>query len=118
MTAIQKACYILTASAVVLAALLLAAVQERFIPAAQATPLIVSRESLTMMTARTRVNQESLFVLDNASQKLLIYDLDVAKQRMNLAGFIELGQLFAANTGGPNIVRPGGNGGGNPRMPR
>ncbi|MCX5658287.1 MAG: hypothetical protein NTW19_01025 [Planctomycetota bacterium] len=100
MNSTQKACCILMASAFVLAALLLVTLQERFTARAEASPLIIARENITAMTAKTRINQESLLVLDNASQKLLIYDLDVAKQRMNLIGETDLSKLFAPPGGG------------------
>lgn len=115
MTSIEKACYLLIASSFVLAAMLLAALQDRITPQAHATPMLLSRDNLTVMTAKTRVNEESLVILDNASQKLLIYNLDVPKQRMNLSGAIDLAQLFAGPGGstrgpaaapGPRPVTP------------
>jgi hypothetical protein len=112
MTAIQKACYCLTASAFVLGALLVLNLQGRFASSAQAE-MVQYREPLTILTTTTMPGQESLFILDNTGQTLLVYNLDAGKHRMSKAGAVDLAALFG------NAPSGGGPGGGPPgRMPR
>jgi hypothetical protein len=120
MNRIQVACYCLMASAFVLAGLLVAAVSGGgFTPRAEAG-LVVSHTNFTVMTARTRVDEEALFVLENTSGKLLIYSVDVAHNRIAL-NFppVDLGQLFTQALG--PTAPPAGGGGSTPgggRTPR
>ncbi len=114
MTTIEKACYGLIVSAFVMGGLLIVNLQDRVTPQAQAN-LLLTQNSLTVMTAPTQPSQESLFVLDNISQKLLIYTLDTGRRRMGLQGSLDLAALFGNQGGG------GGQAGGVPapsRMPR
>jgi len=101
------ACYALITSAFILAALVFALAQDRFGQSAQAS-LVVNRENVTAMTARTRSNEESLFVLENNSQRLLVYNVDITKKRMELVGGLDLTKVFRtaaptrSSTGGTN----------------
>lgn len=106
MNRIQLACLALTASAFVLAGLLLASLPNQHANAA----LVVSRDNITAMTARTQIDQDSVFIIENNSQRLLIYSLDLGRRRIELADAIDLNALF--NTGG------GPAGGAGARQPR
>jgi hypothetical protein len=101
MKPIQTACYALIGSAFVLGALLMVNVQDRFTPSAEAS-LVISKERFTIMTAKTRNDEESLFVIENASQRLLVYKTDVAKKELKLASpAIRLDEEFAKWSGQP-----------------
>ncbi len=93
MNRIQLACYGLIASAFVLTAILLVQLDARFTSEADAA-LVIARENFTLLTARTRQNEEALFVLDNANERLLIYRLDLGKQALLPAGAFSLPTLF------------------------
>ncbi|MCE9589624.1 MAG: hypothetical protein K8S99_03775 [Planctomycetes bacterium] len=112
MNRIQLACYGLTASAFVLAGLLLSAIPGRFEETANAVPMVVNRDNITAMTARARVNEDALFLIENNSQKLVIYTLNLTKRRLELAAKIDLNQMFGAPRSG------GGEGPGGGRVPR
>jgi hypothetical protein len=102
MRRIELACYALMACALVLAGLLVTRWQERsLLPQAQAE-MVVTRDNFTAMTARTRNNEESLFVLENNSQRLLIYSLNLVHNRIELAyDPIPLDQLFRTPAAAP-----------------
>lgn len=113
MTRTQMACYGLIASAFILSGLLVVKLQGvDLLPKAHADQLL-TRANLTIMTARTRNDEESLFVMDNISQKLLIYKIRLVgrKGRLELARSMDLKQLFGGGGGAD-----GGAGGG--RIPR
>ena len=114
MSRIQFACYGLIGSAFVLAALLVVQMEgKRVLPEASADQ-VVARGALTIMTARTSAQDESLFVLDNVSQSLLIYQTKLAgnRGRIEFVDNISLKQLFAgaaaAGGGGGGGARPSG----------
>jgi len=94
MNRIQIACYGLMASAFVLAGLLVSAL-PRLENQAQAQ-LVVNRDNITLMTARSRLNEQALFVIENNSQRLLIYTLDIGRRRLNLAQGLDLATAFAS----------------------
>ena len=62
--------------------------------------LVIASPALTLMTTKTQANEESLFVLDNNSHKLLIYRLDIARERLDLAGSQDLRKLFNVKAAG------------------
>lgn len=99
MTRIQLACYCLVACACVLAGLLLVDLQ-RHLPAAQAGE-VSSKGELTMLTARTKVDEETLIVIDNQSDKLVVYDVTLGGGRGRMEPIIvqDLGKIF--DFGGP-----------------
>ena len=103
----QMASYSLLASAFVLTGLLIVKMQGvDFLPKAHADQ-VVTKANITAMTARSRNDEEALFILDNVSQKLLIYKIRLVGR----AGRIELARsLDLANAFG----NKGGKGGGNP----
>lgn len=100
MTRIQTACYALLASAFVLAGMLL--VQLPSMSNTAEASLVISRNNFTLLTAKTRSNEESLFVINNATDRLLIYTLDLGRKRIELSGTANLADLFSAGRGGGN----------------
>jgi hypothetical protein len=92
------ACYSMIASAFVLAGLLLVSLPERLVTSAEAS-LVLNKDTLTLMTARTRPDEEALFVLDGLSEKLLIYRLDIAKKQLELVGAADLAEIFKGDLG-------------------
>ncbi len=103
MDRLNTACYSLIASAFVLAGLLVATAIDRVTPAAQAG-MVVNKETLTMLTAKTRPDEEAMFVLDGLNQVLLIYRLDVAKKQLELSAAAYLPDLF--QEGGDGQPKP------------
>lgn len=99
MNRIQLACYGLLTSAFVLSGILLGVLPSRLEPRADADSLVVSRDNFTIMTAKTRANEESLFVLENSSQKLIVYSVDVGRKRIEPAGVADLAKLFGSQGG-------------------
>ena len=94
---IQLACVGLTASACVLAGLLAVAVFHR---SQQANAeMVVPRDDFSLMTAQSRDGEEALYLLDNASGQLLVYEIDITRERIELAGSVPLAQLFQAGGG-------------------
>ena len=111
MSRIQLACYGLIGSAFVLAALLVVQMEsKRVLPEASADQ-VISRGNLTIMTARTSAQDESLFVLDNSSQRLLIYQTKLAGRggKIDFVDNISLKQLFASG-GAAGAPAPAGTG--------
>lgn len=83
------ACCILLASAFVLSGMLLMQTQ----PTAKAE-MVVNKDTVTLMTAKTRPDAESLFVIDSLNEKMLIYNTDLGKKRILLAQTVNLKTLF------------------------
>jgi hypothetical protein len=107
MTRIETACYGLIASAFLLAGLLI--VQVSSMPNTAEAGLVITRDDFTLLTARTRTNEESLFVIDNDTSRLLIYRLELARNRIVLAGGADLREIFSrgASAGGDDDRRGG-----------
>ena len=101
MTRIETACYALLAAAFVLAGILVVQLNARFTAEAQAS-LVIARDNFTLMTARTRQNEEALFVLDNSNGRLLIYRLNLAGRRKQLerVGAFHVEALFKKGSAG------------------
>jgi hypothetical protein len=93
----ETACYSLIASAFLLAGLLI--VQVSSTPNTADAALVIARDNFTLMTAKTRSNEESLFVLNNSTSKLLIYSLDIGRERLELAGGADLAEIFGRASG-------------------
>jgi len=100
MKPIETACYSLIASAFILAGLLI--VQISATPNTAQADLVIARENFTLMTAKTRSKEESLFVLNNSTSRLLIYSLDVGRDRLELAGGADLAEIFSRSAGSDN----------------
>ena len=94
MTRIQLACFFLLASAFVLGGLLLTRTQT--LTSQAEAGLVISQQGLTVMTAQTRDGEEALFVIDDASQMLLIYIVDIARERIELSHVENLRPMLQA----------------------
>lgn len=99
MNRIQTACYMLMASAFVMTGLLLVQVGSRLTPEAHAE-MVIRGGGITIMTGRTRTGEESLFMLDDVSQQLLVYTADPSRKRMNRDAVLDLTKEFRTATGG------------------
>jgi hypothetical protein len=98
MNRIQTACYSLIASAFILAGLLI--VQLSHTPNTAEAAMVITRDNFTLLTAKTRSGEESLFIINNITNRLLIYSLDIGRNRMELAGGADLAELFSRGAGG------------------
>ncbi len=98
MTRIETACYSLLASAFILAGFLL--VQVSAMPNTAEAAMVISRNDFTLLTAKTRDSEESLFVINNATDRLLIYKLNLARKRIELSGGADLTEVFGTGGGG------------------
>ncbi|MEM7626039.1 MAG: hypothetical protein AAF333_10465 [Planctomycetota bacterium] len=94
MNRIQTACYCLIASALVLSGLLVVQLSEEVGPNEAEATLVIARENFTLLTAETREDEESLFILDNTTGTVLIYRLDIASKKMELANGLVLREIF------------------------
>jgi len=95
MTRIQLACYALIASACVSAALLLS--QLPGIEQEARAELLLNKDTLTLMTAQVRADEDALFVIDSVNEKLLIYTTDFGKKKLELAvAPVDLARMFPA----------------------
>jgi len=112
MNKIQLACAGLIGSAFVLTGLLLVNMQDRFSSTADAG-LVLSKDNFTIMTAKTRVNEEALFIIENNSQKLMVYKTDITKKVISPAA-----QPYDLATAFGNQPATGGAAGGGGRMGR
>lgn len=99
MDRIRLACYGLIASAFVLAGLLFVSLDGRLNSTAEAD-MVIARENFTLMTALTRDGEESLFVLDNTTGKLLIYTLNLGRKQLELGANVNLVDVFNRGAGG------------------
>lgn len=94
MDRIPYACYALIASAFVLSGLILTQLSGRVVQPAHAGEAIL-RDNLTVVTAQSRDGEDALYVLDSVTERLMVYRLDVAKKRLELAAMTDLAQVFA-----------------------
>ncbi|HAI14123.1 MAG TPA: hypothetical protein DCM28_20625 [Phycisphaerales bacterium] len=101
------ACYALLASAFVLSAILFVQMQSKSILSEANASMVVNDAPVSAMTLRARNNDEVLCVLENNSQRLLIYNTDVARKQLRIVQNIDLGQYFRNLTpsGGGNSGR-------------
>jgi hypothetical protein len=93
------ACFSLLASAFVLAGLLVVQLQHHSVLDSAHAEMVLNRGNLTLMTAQTRPNEEAVFVLENSTQKLLIYKVDATRKRIDLARSTDLGPWLRAAAG-------------------
>ena len=105
----EFACYALLVSAFLLGGMLIVQMQNHgsLTSTAQAEMVLTSGE-MTVMTARTKDDEEALFILDNVSQELHIYTLDLAKKRLRRNESIRMSRLFGNRGGGKNNGRGDG----------
>ncbi len=108
MTRVETACYCLIASAFVLAGILLFSLGSQSQNNAYGE-LLIARDNFSLMTTITGNGDEALFVLDNASGRLYVYSLDVARKRLDLAGVPQdLRRVFAQVPGSAGGTGAGG----------
>ncbi len=109
----QLACWGLLASAFVLTAVLLTQLQTKAILPTADAAMVVTSGPITAMTARTRQDEEALFVLHNTAQRLLVYRTDLGRKQMRLMQNLDLARAFQTNSSSST-----GGGGAAPRMSR
>ena len=83
------ACYSLLASAFVLAGILLVRLDTHLTRVAFADQSVTSGD-FTIMTARTKNDDEALFVLDNINARLLIIKTEVNRKRVRVVKTVNL----------------------------
>jgi hypothetical protein len=111
MKRIELACYCLIASAMVLGGIVLFKAADHVQNQAMAN-MIVTKDMVTIMSARVDQDKEMLYVLDNKNAQLLGYLIDPNKKRIELMAtfdvesFVQQGlAATSGNTGGR--TRPG-----------
>lgn len=100
MNRLDAACWGLVATAVVLGAVLLAHVVQIGEHKAEAD-MVVSPGNLTMLTAQMDEDEEALFLLDNLTGRLLVYELNPGNQRIDLMAAADVDALFGEVRGVP-----------------
>jgi len=90
----QLACYFLLASAFVLGGLMLN--RSRPLVSEAEAGLVLSQSGFTIMTAQTGDGEEAIFVIDDNSQTLLVYFVDVGKERIELSTTQDLSPMVRA----------------------
>ena len=98
MTRTQLAGYCLIASAFVLGGLLVVMAGPRLASEAEAS-LVITQENFTLLTAKTRSDEEALFLIDNATQRLLIYRMDMRTKDVELVDAHDLTKIMAKALG-------------------
>ena len=111
MTRLHTACWALTASAFVLAGLLLFTAAQHTRATEAHAAQVIARDNFTLMTAETRNDEEALFVLDNASGALMVYRLDITEEVLEPAAGLMLEEIFREG-GGDDADRRGRRGDG------
>lgn len=107
MNRIHLACWALIASAFALAGLLCIKLDGKVAQPAEAG-VVVTRDTFTLLTAKTKDDEEALFVLENTTGRLMVYRLNLANRRLELASSALMGDIFNdAGIGAP--VQGGGN---------
>ena len=109
MTRIQASCFMLIASACVLAGLLVPRIGSPLDTPAQAELLLKSGNS-TLMTASTNDDEESLYLVDGTRNRLLIYTTNINDNELELRQSLPLSRVFGEAVGGGGSS--GGVGGG------
>lgn len=94
----ELACWAMIASAVVLAGLLIDRLNTPLIQPAHAD-LLIAENGYSLMTTRTRDDEQALFVLDNFNEKLTIYTLDITGKQIEQVASEEVSRLFGTSTG-------------------
>ena len=94
----RLACYSLLASAFVLASILLVRLDTHLTSSAFAGQSVTSGD-FTVMTARTKNDDEALFVLDNINARLLIIKTDVNRKRIRVVEIVNLQRELSGGGG-------------------
>ena len=100
----QLAICFLTASAFVLTGLLIVRLDANTAKGEQ----LASHGTLTFLTARTKRDEEPLFVLDNVNARLLILRTDFNRKRIELATALDLRREFSTKPQREERPRGGG----------
>ncbi|MCC7147011.1 MAG: hypothetical protein IT443_11250 [Phycisphaeraceae bacterium] len=97
------ACCCLIASAFVLAAMLLTNLHGRFSPwtSAARASMVASGDNYNFLSAMTRTDEDSLFVIDSREQRLIIYGISTKRDRIEPLLIRDLASIFQqrASTG-------------------
>ena len=96
MNSTKMTCFALLGSACLLAAVLVVQLDDKQILPQANAEMVINSQNMAFLTTSTQPNEEALFVLDNSSQRLLIYTLDLARKRLELSGTQDLKKLFGA----------------------
>lgn len=88
------ACFALLASAFVLAAILFVQMQSHSILSEAQASMVVNDAPVSAMTLKSRNGEDVLCVLENTSQRLLIYRTDLARNQLRLVQNVDLSQIF------------------------
>ena len=99
MNRIHTACWCLIASAIVLSGLLVTRLTDSVTNDAEAS-LVIARDNFSLLTAKTRSGEESLFILDNRAGALLVYNLNVGRKQLELVNGLDLNAMFNESGGG------------------
>lgn len=96
----QTACFALLASAFVLSAILVVQLDQKAAPnAAQADGQNVTQTGFQMMTAVTRNDDESLFILDSNNGKLVVYSTNIGNKQMKPIATMKMSDVFGGGGG-------------------
>ncbi|MBL4700414.1 MAG: hypothetical protein JKX85_04075 [Phycisphaeraceae bacterium] len=107
-----QACYALLASAFVLAAILLIQLQSHDILSQAQASMVIHDTPVSAMTLKSRNGEEVLCILEDTSQRLLIYRTDLTRNQLRLVQNVNLARIFG------NIAASCGSTGGGSRSSR
>lgn len=90
----KLACMCLLASAFVLSGFLLVQIDRNTAANEARADQVIAQPQFSLMTAQTQNNKESLFILDNAQAKLVVYNPNIGRRQVQPVTSIDLRQLF------------------------
>ncbi|MEM9416253.1 MAG: hypothetical protein AAGA29_12370 [Planctomycetota bacterium] len=99
MNRIQTACICLIASTFVLTGILVLRLDQVGPANTADADQVIAQPQFSLMTARTRGADESLFVLNSNTGKLVVYHPNVGREQLEVVRAIDLGQLFNGRQG-------------------
>mgnify|MGYP006969403377 FL=1 len=104
-TQFRLTCLALTASALLLGLVVLVQLGDKQVELTRTAhaEMVINLQRFTVMTAQSRPGEEALFVLDNNTENLLIYQTDLPNNQIRLARKENLAAAFGG--------RPAGGGG-------
>lgn len=100
MTRIQTACYCLLASAFVLTGVLIVRVDSTSDANTAQADQVIAQPLFSMMTAKTRGDEESLFVLDNRQGALVVYKPNIGREQLEVVTVLSMDDIFGNRGGG------------------
>lgn len=92
MTRTQLACLCLVASAFMLGAMVLSELGDKLPQNEARAEMVVSKDSLTMLTTQYQADSELVYVLDNQQDLLLAYMIN--RNNIELLGRLNLSRIF------------------------